>query len=380
MLQKKRKMGDTMKNVAVFLAVLTLSVPLSADAETVLRIGKNISVEADQVVDGDYYVSAGPAGHTTMSGTVTEDMYAFGGSVTANGSVGKDLTVIAGTSQLHASVTDDVRILAGEATLAEHVGGDLFVVGGKLTMLSTASVDGDVIFFGGEAEINGNVGGSILGTSERLRVDGKIGKDINVKTASLTLGERAIVNGSVTYASLQSVVRAQNAVVEGEVVQNEYTTPSKETDARNALIPVFVALFAALSLFLLFRKELQVLVQEVHLHPLRSGIIGVAVLILGPVLSVILIATILGIFVGIAGVALSVLAYVLGYALSGVVLGSFLAKLFTQKVHVSLMWIVIGTFALHALLMIPVVGVFVFFAVFVLTVGAVSYSTYKLFS
>ena len=85
-----------MKKTACSLLILALFIPFGANAETVLRIGDDISVDADQVVNGDYYVSVGPFGNTSMSGSVAEDMYAFGGTVTTNGSIGRDLTVVGG--------------------------------------------------------------------------------------------------------------------------------------------------------------------------------------------------------------------------------------------------------------------------------------------
>jgi hypothetical protein len=374
-------MNTNMKKVVSFMLFLAFFLPFGAQAETVLRIGENISVDADQVVDGDYYVSVGPLGNTSMSGSVSQDMYAFGGSVTANGSIGNDLTIVSGVSQLHATVTDDVRIVSGEVTLAEHVGGDLFVIGGVFKMLSSASVAGDVIFFGGEGEINGTVGGSVLGTSDTLRIDAEVGKDVDVKTASqLTLGERAVIAGSVRYASLHPLVRAQNATVEGEVVRNDYKTTSKETDVKDALIPVFVSLFAALSLYLLFRKELQLLAERVHRSPFKSSLFGLSVLIAGPIVSLLLIATVLGLVIGVAGIALVFLAYVLGFALSGVVLGAYLSKILFKKLSVSLVTVVLGTVVLHALLFIPFVGFGLFALVFLLTVGGLAMSVYKILS
>ena len=313
-----------------FLAIL----PLSVHAETVLRVGEDISVGADQVVDGDYYVSVGPFGDTSMSGSVMGDMYAFG----ANGSIHSDLTIVGGTTQLHATVTDDVRIIAGEITIADHIGGDLFVLGGVLKVLSTAQVDGDILFFGGDAEISGTVGGSVLGTSERIRIDAEVGKDVDIKTATaLTLGENARIAGSVKYASTESLVRAQQASIEGEVVKNDYAVSSiaPEQHIRTLLIPLFIALFASLSLYLLFRTQLQQLVQNLFLHPLKNAAIGLSVAVLVPLLSIILILTVLGALIGFIGFFFAFLTYALAYAISGVVVGAFLARLFMKKLHLS---------------------------------------------
>lgn len=370
-----------MKKTAYLLLILALCIPFGAQAETVLRIGESISVDADQVVNGDYYVSVGPFGNTSMSGTVAEDMYAFGGVVTVNGTVGKDLTIVSGVASLHSSTTDDVRIIGGEVTIAEHIGGDLFVIGGTLEMLSSASVAGDVIFFGGEGEINGIVGGSVLGTSDKLRIDAQVGKNVDVKTASqLTLGERAAVAGSVRYASLHQVIRAQNASIGGELVRNEYAATSNETDVRDALVPVFISLFGALTLYLLFRKELLILTQLVYTNPLKSSFFGLSLMIAGPVVSLLLIATMLGILIGVAGLALVLLAYILGLALSGVVLGAYLSKLLTKKLEVSLVTVIVGTLVLHGLLYIPVIGFVLFALVVMFTIGGLAMAGYKLVS
>lgn len=372
-----------MKNIAYLFAVILVCVPFGVHAETVLRIGEDVSVDADQTVNGDYYVTVGPFNTTAMSGTIAEDMYAFGGSVLTNGTVGSDLTIVGGTAQVYGAVADDVRIVAGEVTISEHVGGDLFVVAGSLHVLSSASIDGDLIFFGGDAEINGKVGGSVLGSSEKMRIDSEVGGDVDIKTATeLTLGGKANVAGTVSYTSLSPVVRAQNATIAGEVIQNQYVAADSDVQSktRKAFIPVFVTLFAALSLYLLFRSELQVLVDQIQKAPFKNMLFGVAVLVLGPIVSLLLIATVLGILVGVLSLSLVLIAYVIGFALSGVVLGAYFSKLFTRKMTVSLPWILLGTLTFHALFFIPVIGSVVVLLVFIATVGGLATSLYKLLS
>src|SRR3989344_5008966 len=149
------------------LLVVILAIPSVALASSVMRTGEAVSVAADQAVEGDFY------------------------------GLGNDVTV------------------AGE------VQGDLVVLAGTLKVLSTAKISGDILFFGTDAEISGEVGKSIFGTSERMRVEGVVSGDIDVKTGTLTLGERADITGMVKYASSNEIVRAQNARVAGQVIQNE---------------------------------------------------------------------------------------------------------------------------------------------------------------
>jgi hypothetical protein len=369
-----------MKKIALFFLVFAvLSTP--AYAETVLRVGDDISVDADQVVDGDYYVSVGPFGNTSMSGTVNGDMYALGGSVTVNGVIDGDLAIAGGVTQVHASTSDDVRVLSGETTIAEHVGGDLVVIGGTLTVLSSASVDGDIIFFGGNADISGVVGGSIHGSSNVMRIDGTVGKDVDLTARqSLTLGDRADIGGNVTYGSEKDVIRAQNAHVGGSVSKTAMTFTAPHTDARSMLIPGFVILFATLALYLLFRREIIALCEYVLTRPGRSALFGLATILLGPILSVTLILTVLGALAGVISLSFTILALSVGVCLSGVIAGAYLSKLFTKRPTVSLLWILIGTALLQGLLFVPLIGMPIFLVVLALSVGGVIASAYRLLS
>ena len=370
-----------MKYSTLLLSIVVFAIlPLQTQAETVLRMGDKVSVTADQTVEGDFYASSGMFGHTTMSGIVKEDMYVLSASVTMNGTIEKDLTVLAGTAQIHGDVTDDVRIVAGDVTIAENVGGDVFVIGGTLTVLSNAVISGDVIFYGGVGEISGTVKGSILGTSEKMRVDAEVGKNIDIKTATtLTLGEKANIKGTVQYTSIDSLVRAQNAQIGGEVTQRKYTQDTQDIkqQLQAALIPFLITLFAALSLYLFFRKQLGQLVILTQKSTVKVSVIGFAAVLLGPIVSVLLMVTVLGSLLGSIILALSFLLYTIGFALSGCVFGSFLSKWTTNHALATPLWILLGTALLHMLLFVPVVGALLVLGLFIMTVGSLLLFSYS---
>ncbi|MFM2381287.1 MAG: hypothetical protein RLZZ76_54 [Candidatus Parcubacteria bacterium] len=358
----------------LILGLLTaISAPFFASAETVVRTGQNITVEAEQTVAGDYYVSVGPFSQTTMSGTVDGDMYAFGGVVTANGVIKNDLTVVGGSAQMHATVTDDVRIVAGEVTIADHVGGDLFVLGGVLNVLSTATIGGDVIFYGGTASIDGAVKGSVLGVAEKVRVNGVVEKNIDVKTTqSLVLGNTANVSGFVRYTSTDDLDRSVSAEVKGEVqkvVLPQVLSGGTKKLTLFSVLPLLIALFSTLVLFLFFRKVLEAVVLKAHKNVLKTGLVGLCALF-GPLLSVLLMVTGLGFFIGVMTLSLLLFVFVLGYTLAGVVLGSFIAKWFTNHPRVTLPWVVFGTVLIQGLLLVPYVGIIVVMACTVVTIGS----------
>ncbi|MFT7507271.1 MAG: hypothetical protein ACI92I_000414 [Acidimicrobiales bacterium] len=367
-----------MKYFTLLTFLILFIFPVVTSAETVLRTGSDISVESDQVVEGDYYVSVGPFGRTTMSGQVAEDMYAFGAEVIVNGEIGNDVTILSGSSQIHASVTDDVRIVAVEATIAEEVGGDVFVLAGSLSILSSAKIAGDVFFFGGNLTVEGDVAGSVRGSAEKVRIDSGVGGDVDISApAGITLGDRASISGSVLYTSFVPLSRGQRSIVEGEVVRNEYASIPAKEKARDVLIPIFITLFATLSLYLLFKRELQSVVESVEERFSKNFLVGVMFVLLGPLVSILLMITVLGLLVGLLALSFVLMLYVAGVALSGVVLGAFIMRIFTKKLRVTLPAILLGAVGIQSIILVPVIGPVAVFSIFAVTVGAIVQRLYR---
>lgn len=366
-----------MKKYLLALAFIVSIFPAISLAETVVRTGESVSIDNDQVVEDDFYVTAGDI---SMSGEVREDMYAVGGSVTVNGPIGVDLTALSGATQIHAEVGDDVRIIGGEVVIADHVGGDVFVIGGVLKILSSASIGGDVFFYGGEADISGAVDGSIMGAADSVRVDSAVGNGIDMIVGrGLTLGDRANVRGDVRYQSPSELTRSQDAVVDGSVVRNEVEGEEESWTDELPLVPLFVLIFAALCAYLFFRERLQNLVTEIYTHPGRTGLIGLAVLFLAPIAVVLAFVTVLGALLGIVGLLLWLLLLVVTYVLSAVTIGALTFALVNRTPTVSLPSVILGALLLQFLYYIPVVGGLVVLACFVLTLGVLTYQIYQLF-
>ena len=364
----------------LFLLVLVL-LPQVSVAETVLRTGTDLSVESEQVVEGDYYVSSGLFGSSVMSGKVEGDMYGVGAVITVNGEVGTDATLAAGTVHMHGPVGDDLRVLAGEVTIAESVAGDLFVLGGLVSILSTASIGGDVFVFGGTVSIEGDVEGSIYGHAEQVSINAAVGKNVEVTApAGFSLGDKASIAGDVRYTSAVPISRTPGAVVEGELLQGKSEEMTPRDEMRAILIPLFIALFTVLSLYLLFKQQIVKLVELVQRDSGKSMLIGALVLVAGPVAAVVLMMTVLGVFVGVALFAFLVMLYVVAMSLTGAVLGLLLSRLVTPNAHLSLGTIVLGTLLLHGLMFIPVVGIFLLMVLLCVTLGGICILLYRAFA
>ncbi len=371
-----------MKGFIAAVALALVCVPYLANAETVLRTGSDISVGTDQIINDDYYVSVGFGGRTDMSGAVAGDMLVLAGSAIVNGSVGEDLMALGGTLQMHGSTTDDLRVVAWDTVISESVGGDVVVLGSSLKILPTATIGGNVYFFGIDAKIDGAVDGSVYGTAERVLINGAVGKDVDLHAAGgLTLGDKAAVAGNVTYNGLVPLARSQGTIIEGEVNETvENDTPDAREAARAILTPLFVMLFAALSLFLLFKRGLQRLVEKIDESFLVATGLGVATMFAGPVAAILLLFTVLGFILGVALFGMFITLASAAVALMGVVLGAFVSKYLRGRLEVTLTTVVAGTVLMHLLTnilaIVPVLSIVFVLGVFMVTLGGLTKSVY----
>ena len=368
-----------MKKLLSVLFLVMIITPHLASADSVLRIGSDVSIDESQTVEGNYYAGTRFWERITMSGSVAGDMYAAGGTVTINGEIDEDLFIVSGVSNVHATVTDDVRVVAGEVTIGEYVGGDLFVIGGTLTVLSSAHIAGTVFFFGGDGVIDGTVEQSVVGYAERLRINGTVGKDVEVTSvAGLQLGANAAIAGSVRYKSMVELVRDPNSVVSGEVTKQATAEVSGKDALRAALTPLFIILFTALSLYLFFRNHIQRVVLTIFTHPVRSVLVGTGVMLATPLVSMLLVVTVLGAILGVLVFISATILFMLGLVLAGTLVGSYVWKLYTKELTVSLWTILGGTVFTYGLISVPVIGIAFYFLLIVLIVGGSTVRLYQL--
>ena len=356
------------------LVVILLTIPSITLASSVLRTGDSVNVAADQAVEGDFY---GLADALAISGEVSDDLLVAGSGVTVNGQIGADFAALAGSVDVGGVVGDDARIVAGEVTITGEVVGDLVVLAGSLKVLSTAKISGDILFFGSEAEISGDVGKSIYGTSEKIRIDGKVAGDIDVTTGSLTLGDRTEILGLVKYTSAAELVRSQNARVAGKIVHNKPAIV-EVGGAKSIVVPLLIMLFTTLVWYLLFKRLLEKVSVQATQYPLRSTLIGFALFFLLPIAIGILIFSTLGSLVGITLLFVYFSLLMVATTIMGVVAGAYLIKLFPSQKAISVPVVLCGTAISYALVFIPVVGPVVLILLLFITLGALTTHLYRI--
>ena len=355
--------------------ILLVGSPFFTHAGPIIRSGEAVSIDAGQILKGDFY---GFSPTLTMSGPAEEDVYVMGGNVTINAPILKDLTVVGGVVQVHGDVGDDVRIVGGEVTLAKSVKGDVAVFGGTLTILSTALIEGDVLFMGGDVVIEGDVVGGVHGTANSARINAEVGGDVLMNvTDTISLGDNARVVGSMFYTSATELVRSQNADISGEIRQTEPTLETGINFLKFYTLVAIAVLFTAVALFFGMRKNIERTVELSVKESGVSGLIGLGVFLITPFLSMIFSVSIIGVPLGICLFFFYMALLFFAFIMSGAFVGVYVQKLMTKKQTLSLSTVMYGTVLLAALALIPVIGGLVAFGCLMITFGALNTLLYQ---
>jgi hypothetical protein len=143
------------------------------------------------------------------------------------------------------------------------------------------------------------------------------------------------------------------------------------------LIFLMAWLFASLSVLLFFRSRVEELLLGLKKNPVRAGVLGLLAIAATPVLAVILIATLLGSWIGVALLLVSMLLILVSLILLPLLLGSYLLSFYRKKLLIDIWAALSGMVAIVVIGYIPLVGALFIMLSVLMVEGAILYSLYR---
>lgn len=340
-----------------------LAVVMCAGAATALaadfRAGDQASVAVTEVVQNDVYMAGGTV---TQAGTVKGDLYAGGGTILVSGPIEGDLVAVGGTISVLGSVGDDIRVGGGTVVIQGTVGSDLLVGGGSVQVLGSG-IKGDAVIGGGTVRLDAPVGGDLRIGGGDVYINSVINGSVRGEAKSLTFGKNAVVTGNLEYKSPKEATFETGAIVKGTTT---YTAQKEKTNnpapaavfAIGAFIPLLMMLVGSLFFGLVFKKYMTAIIGRVHESPLREFGRGIVFLIAAPIISVILLITVVGLPLGILGLIGFVALMIFASFTAPIILGSLLFSWMTKRSRTHVDWasVVLGVVVFYLLGWIPILG------------------------
>ncbi|MFA6519604.1 MAG: polymer-forming cytoskeletal protein [Candidatus Paceibacterota bacterium] len=339
---------------------VALIAPLATFAAE-FRMSEQPAVLASENVAGDIYLFGSSA---TSAGPVSGDVIAGGGNVVISGTVGADVMAGGGNVTILSNVGDDVRAGGGNVVILGKVGGDVIVGGGQVNV-GGPGVGGDVVAGAGTVRIDAPVAGNLKIGGGNIYINAPITGTVTITDADkVTLGPSAVIYGNLSYKASKELIKENGADVRGEV---KYTPRAERKAVPAALIAglisawilgkFFVVLVSALIIGLLLRRYSMEVVTRATARPLAELGRGLLALIALPIVSIILLVTILGIPFGILGIISFIALMVLTCVVAPIIVGSVVWKYFSNgDTEITWKTILIGVFVFQILGFVPFVG------------------------
>ncbi len=291
------------------------------------------------------------------------DLFSAGGSVNVIGAVEKDLFAAGGNVTVLNPVGDDARLAGGNVVVNTSIGGDAVIAGGTISVGKDTTVGGDLWAAGGAITIEGTVSGKAKIMGGEVLLNGVIAGDVTVRAGKkLTFGPDARVTGAITYSGREEAV-----VQDGAQVGKISFTRTEQDNKRFHFARIFtifllvklIALFiAGLFLLKLFHKTSTTIVSSAYSQFWANLGIGVVGGIVFPILSILLLITGVGTYVGL----LLLIWFIFALLVTGIVtvffIGSLLQKWIRKKQEIMPTWQTVLWGVLGGLILgfIPFVG------------------------
>ncbi|MCF7871862.1 hypothetical protein K9L97_02405 [Candidatus Woesearchaeota archaeon] len=355
-----------MKKLMFILLMLILANSVSALSADNFVVESSFNVN-DSFRDNLYVISD----DLVVQEDVLGDLYALSGNILLNGTINDDFVGLTENALIIGNIGGDLRFIGGDLVVSGTVFKEVLTFAESVVFEESADVGGTVWINALRINLNGNYDGSVKIDGENVVLNGVFSDDVYVNARYLSVDENSLFLGDV-YLSDNLVI--DNSLVKGDVYNFTYegflSDFSKYTFGIFEWFLTLVTIFVTGVVFLLvsrdFSSRLNVTLMQ---RPLYSFLIGLASIILIPVVGFALLFSVVGLPLSFILFAV----YGILFLLSGVVgawyLGGLLIRLFTSEDY-KYVKMFLGSIIFMVVILIPILGVLIWVILSIMAFGS----------
>lgn len=360
----------------LFLAAILLFAPLPIFAISA-KSGDTIILNKDEVIEGNYYA----AGNSIeIYGTVNGDLFLVGNSIKVDSEqINGDIFAAGNSLKVKGKINGSLRLAGQYLEIDGEVARTVMAFGQSLDLSKDSVVKEHLNFYGQGLGISGKVEGRVEGAMESFRLNGEVVKDVELyiddsNNQGLQLADSAKIGGALYYKSIKEKLVANSDKVGGGVHFNEIVKKTKkDSDSAKAfgmLINLFGMLTIGMVLFYLCPKLFSQAIDLVYKKPVATFFKGFILLIITPILSILLLITVIGIPLALIILVLWFMALYLAQIVGSWILGSLVKdKIFKKYKWSNLVILLVGIMLYLLLSKLPFIGWIIVMILYMLSWG-----------
>lgn len=342
--------------VAFILTLIGAPAAFAAD----FRTDTTISIGEGEVIEDDLFL----IGTTiTVNGVVNGDLFVAGTSVTINGTVNGNINVAGENVTIGGAISDGARVIANSFSFSGTVGRDLLLLGNSNAIVSDAVIGRDLIITVSDLTLDGTVERRVAGVAEMVTLNGSVGTEFDIGVDSLTINDGASIGGDLTYRSQNEAEIAGGAEIGGEMI-HEMAEAGDDLDVDFSfdslafgIVGLLMAAVYGTFLLLVFPRLTLAASNQLLENPLMSLGMGIVFLIVVPIVSVLVMITVIGIPLGLIALLLYGVALFSAQIFVGVTIGRLILSFVTDgnRRLVQFFGLLLGLLILYGISFIPYV-------------------------
>ncbi len=342
----------------ILLLSFTFFVPKTSAFE--VRVDDSIKLSAEEVAEGNVYASCS---QMEIEGTVNGDVIALCQKINISGKINGDLIAFGEDVNISGEVTGSVRTAGTTTKINGRVGRNVNVFASEIFLEKDSLVGLDVLIAGVNANVSGSINGNLHGQLDSLKIDGKVGQNVDLKitnssSGGILLGKEAVINGDLNYSSAQEIIIESPSSVLGSI--NYKKTEAHKTSAiditSKIIYRIFSLLLIGLIIFSLKKKIFDSISKEINDNFGKSALFGLAFLLLTPIVIIFFAITLIGLPLAIILLMLYVLISIFAIIFSAFAIGDILLKKIIKKPFNAFLSLVLGLTILSILSVIPLLS------------------------
>jgi cytoskeletal protein CcmA (bactofilin family) len=345
------------------LLLVALLIPSAVFAFNV-KTADSVYIKKDEVVEGTLYVVSK---NITIEGVVNGDLVALAQNITVKGKVIGDIISASQNLSVEGEVGGNIRSIANTISLIDTtVKRNANLVGTNVLIGENSNITWDALILAGVAEMRGTVQGSLHGVVDKLLISGNVNKDVSFtinqnndyyQGGPIEIADDSNIKGDLSYSYSENL-NINKSLVAGAINFNEKIVENHwQKNIWNFIISVFSALVVGLVFLSISKNEMTIIQEKVNTKYGRSLMIGLGVLFLTPIVSIILMMTIIGMPLGFIMLILWFIMLYFAQIMVGLGLGKQIReRIFKAKQKNIMADLIVGVTVLCLLFAIPMFG------------------------
>jgi cytoskeletal protein CcmA (bactofilin family) len=276
-----------------------------------------VVIPVGEVLQGPYFAVGDLI---DISGKVLGDAFLIGTQVIFSGEVEGNLYVISGNFEMSGKVLGNLWALSGGTVFAGVVEQDAHFLSASLQMEQTGVIQKDLLICAGNVDFLSQVGDSVTAFASNFKLEGTVLGNVRSFAGKLRVGKTARIGKDLSYRSNQAGWIDSQAEIGGEIhykrsfLYDALDVPFLKGVIIGSKVLAFLMNFVytfviGVILIRMFPKKLQRALSALEKTPKKSLLYGIVLLILLPIASLILLATVIGAPFALTLIALNIVSF-----------------------------------------------------------------------